>query len=183
MRWRSSTPFLASCSLCVTVALLLAPAALADVTVDWDRSVAFPARGTFGLGEGTPLTNPLASLRIERALSAMLVEKGMREDPSPDLLVIVHASVEPSRSLNLGAYKDGGGIWETQAPTIRSIDAGTLLVDLLESSTHRLIWRGIATDTVTNNPSRNEKPVPKALRRMLKKFPPPVAKQAVPVQG
>ena len=113
----------------------------------------------------------------------MLVEKGLREDPAPDLLVIVHASVEPSRSLNLGAYQQNDGTWETEVHTIQSIDAGTLLVDLLEASTHRLIWRGIATDTVTNNPSRNEKPVPRVLRRMFRKFPPPVAKQAAPAKG
>lgn len=178
MRPRHSTRLLpVTCALIVLV-LLPSPLVLSDISVDWDRKVAFPGRVTFSMAEGTPLSNPLASLRIEQALSAMLVEKGLREDPAPDLLVIVHASVEPSRSLNLGAYQQNDGIWETEVHTIQSIDAGTLLVDLLEASTHRLIWRGMATDTVTNNPSRNQKPVPKALRRMFRKFPPPVAKQA-----
>ena len=154
------------------MSFLLATQAIADVTVDWDRSISFPAFVTFGVESGTSLSNPLATLRIEQAVSAALVEKGLREDPAPALLVIVHASVEPSRSLNIESYKEGEGTWQTEAPEIRSIDAGTLLVDLLEASTRRLIWRGIATDTVTNNPTRNEKPVPKALRRMFRKFPP-----------
>lgn len=166
--------------MCALSAILLAPAVLADVSVDWDRGVAFAPYDTFGLEEGTALSNPLAALRLEQAVSAMLVDKGLREDPSPDLLVIVHASVEPARSLNVGSYKEGGGTWETQASAIRVIDAGTFLVDLLEASTRRLIWRGMATDTITNNPGRNEKPVPRALRRMFRKFPPAAAKQAVP---
>ena len=165
---------------CALSAFLLAPAALADVSVDWDRGVAFASYDTFGLEEGTALSNPLAALRLEQAVSAMLLEKGLREDPSPDLLVIVHASVELSRSLNVESYMDDGGTWKTKAPALRAIDAGTLLVDLLEASTRRLIWRGMATDTITNNPGRNEKPVPKALRRMFRKFPPAAAKRAVP---
>jgi hypothetical protein len=180
MRSSRSTPLPALRLLCVAAALLTAPAALAEVRVDWDRSAAFGAHATFSLGEGTPLSNPLASQRIEQELGAMLLEKGVRQDAAADLLVIVHASVEPARILNLAAYKDRSGIWETRAPEIRSIDAGTLMVDFLDATTGRLIWRGIATDTVTNNPTRNEKSVPKALRRMLKKFPPPVTKQSVP---
>lgn len=163
----------AACALALSLA---AGPILADVAVDWDRSAPFPAYSTFGLEEGTQLSNPLAALRLEQAVSAALVEEGLRPDPSPGLLVIVHASVEPSRQLNLASYRgDAGGTWRTSAPSIQAIDAGTLLVDLLEASTRRLIWRGIATHSVTNNPGRNRKPVPKALRKMFRKFPPPGA--------
>lgn len=179
MRWDDSTSRRGAWLACALTAFLFAPGVLADISVDWDRGVTFVSYDTFGLAEGTALSNPLAALRLEQAVGAILVAKGLRQDPSPDLLVIIHASVEPSRSLNVGSYKESGGIWETHAPSIGAIDAGTLLVDLLDASTRRLVWRGMATDTITNNPGRNEKPVPKALKKMFRKFPPAPPKQAV----
>lgn len=156
------------------VALAAAIPAAADTKVDWDHGVDHARFGSFAWREGTPLTNPLAELRIRQAVTALLVERGLTETAEdPDLLVAVHSSLSPDSAMNVGAYAHRSGMWETRAPDLDRIDTGTLVVDLVDPSSGVLVWRGIATGTVTNNPSRNRNKVPRALARMFRRYPPP----------
>jgi hypothetical protein len=49
---------------------------------------------------------------------------------------------------------------------------GTLVVDIFDSQTQKLIWRGKQSDAISGNPGKNEKKLSKDLAGMFKHFPP-----------
>jgi hypothetical protein len=53
-------------------------------------------------------------------------------------------------------------------------DEGTFLLDIVNSQTKKLIWRGTAMDTVqkSDSPEKREERMNKAVTDMLQKFPP-----------
>jgi Domain of unknown function (DUF4136) len=49
---------------------------------------------------------------------------------------------------------------------------GTLVVDIFDSQTQKLIWRGKQSDALSGNPDKNEKKLTKDIAGMFKHFPP-----------
>jgi hypothetical protein len=50
-----------------------------------------------------------------------------------------------------------------------------MVVDLFDAKTKKLVWRGIARDTLSTNPKKNAEKITKATEKMFKKkFPPGV---------
>jgi hypothetical protein len=49
---------------------------------------------------------------------------------------------------------------------------GTLVVDIFDAKTKQLIFRGTATDELSDKPEKNQKKVEKATQKMFKDFPP-----------
>ena len=48
---------------------------------------------------------------------------------------------------------------------------GTLIVDLDDAKTQSLVWRGIGQNTLSNNGSKNQQTVQKAVTKMFKQWP------------
>ena len=46
------------------------------------------------------------------------------------------------------------------------------MVDLLDGSTKQLVWRGVARDTLSDNPLKHEKKINKAVAKMFSSYPP-----------
>ena len=63
----------------------------------------------------------------------------------------------------------GGGPAVTD---VRDIPVGTLVVDIYNNHTKRLMFRGVATDTVSDHPSTNTRRLNIAVDKMFRKFPP-----------
>jgi len=54
---------------------------------------------------------------------------------------------------------------------VRTYLEGTLVVDLFDAANRKLVWRGVATDTVSDNPQKNAEHIDKAVEKMFgKKF-------------
>jgi Domain of unknown function (DUF4136) len=78
-------------------------------------------------------------------------------------------------------YTGFGGGWRWRGfgntgmatTTVRNIPVGRLIVDIFDGNSKQLVWRGIAADTLTGNPEKNEKNLGKSVTEMFKKFPPP----------
>jgi hypothetical protein len=60
--------------------------------------------------------------------------------------------------------------------TVENTPVGTLMVDIFDGQTKKLVWRGSSSETITDNPEKNEKKLAKAVEDMFKKFPPPEPK-------
>ncbi len=52
---------------------------------------------------------------------------------------------------------------------------GTLVIDLFDAKTKQAIFRGMATDTLSDRPEQNEDKLNQSVEKMFKKFPPPSA--------
>ncbi len=52
------------------------------------------------------------------------------------------------------------------------VAVGTLIVDLVDSDSGDLVWRGVGSGTLSTKPEKNEKKINKVASKMFKNFPP-----------
>ena len=157
--------------------LSLATVALAGVSVDYDKSVDFSRYGTYAWLEGTPAQNPLVQKRIVAAIEREIEAKGLaKATDEPDLLLATHAAATSERRIDVDDYdyyRRGPG-WGTTTMSVRDIAVGTLMVDLIDADSKDLVWRSIATQTISGNldADKIDKRINKMTAKMFKKFPP-----------
>jgi uncharacterized protein DUF4136 len=49
---------------------------------------------------------------------------------------------------------------------------GTLIVDLYDAKTRKMVWRGVATDTVSDKMSHSTEHIDEASGKMFEQYPP-----------
>jgi len=155
-----------------------------DVKVDFDKAADFTALKTFSVKLGTSWNNPLSEQRVMTEFETALTEKGWKKvDANPDALVVVHGATQTKRSLNTfysgGGYGGygyrgwGGGMGMGTATTTESeYLVGTLVVDIFNAKTKALVFRGTASDELSDKVEKNQKKLGKASDKMFKDFPP-----------
>jgi hypothetical protein len=55
--------------------------------------------------------------------------------------------------------------------TLETYVQGTLVVDLYDARTKKMIWRGLSTGTTSDKPSKNTDKIDKALLMMFQQYP------------
>jgi hypothetical protein len=156
-----------------------------DVKTDYDKSANFGAIKTFQVKIGTSWNNPISEKRITEEFTQALAEKGWKPvEADPDALVLLHGATQKERTLNtfysgMGGYGGygwrgwGGGMGMGTATTTTSeYLVGTLVVDIFDAKTKQLMFRGTASDEISDKPEKNVKKVQKAADKMFKNFPP-----------
>ena len=83
-------------------------------------------------------------------------------------------SLRDSASLCDG-WRWGGGFGEATT-TESTYDVGTLVVDLFDSNTKKLIWRGSSSDALSAKSAKNIKNLNKGVDKMFEHFPPDTKK-------
>ena len=56
--------------------------------------------------------------------------------------------------------------------TVREYAVGTLVVDIFDAKSKSLLFRGTASDELSDKPEKNQKKLAKASDKMFKNFPP-----------
>lgn len=160
----------------VTCLFLVPFQAIAQKTnVDWDHGITdFSHYKTYAwVKSARPAQSPFMDQRIIAAVDAQLAAKGLRKvDSGADLLVTYNAGVKEERSAittGTGGWRWGGGMGRID-PVIENV--GTLVVDLSDGEKKALIWRGTATDTLSDKSDKNSKKIEKAVEKLFKKYPP-----------
>ena len=109
--------------------------------------------------------------RIEQAVETHLNARGFEKtEGMSDLLVHYHASVE--QQINANGADQLHVTCEECEPFV--YDAGTIVVDLVDARTHRLVWRGWAEgsiDGVVDDQSWMEKRIDEAVARIIERLP------------
>jgi len=156
----------------VSILWLLAvlPAAAATVNYDNDPSYNFSNPKTFTWVEKTSPEYPLAHPRIVKAVETQLDAKGLKAAASGgDLTVDYHVILKNRAQVTAWGYQPGWG----RSIDVQQYTEGTLVVDLIDAATDKLVWRGSATDVASDSPQTNEKRINKAMEKLFKKYPPP----------
>jgi uncharacterized protein DUF4136 len=155
-----------------------------DVKVDFDKDANFANIKTFAAKIGTSWNNQISEKRILTEIEETLVEKGWTkaEADKADAMVVIHGATEKQKSLNTfysGGYGGYGwrgygaaGMGGTSTTTTSEYLVGTLVVDIFDAKTKQLLFRGIASDEISDKPEKNIKKVAKASDKMFKDFPP-----------
>jgi hypothetical protein len=68
-------------------------------------------------------------------------------------------------------WRGAGGFGESTT-TVDNYKVGTVVVDLVDTNAKTLVWRGTASDTLSNNSSKNIKNLDKDVQKMFAHFPP-----------
>lgn len=159
--------------------LLIAATAWASISTDYDHKVNFVNFKTYSWGK-LETANSIWNERVKSAVDTQLAAKGWTQVPSGgDVVVNAFGKTHPEHTIN--TFYDGfGGGWRwrgfggfgTSTTTVDTYKVGTLVVDMFDPNTKDLIWRGVATDTLSSNPEKNTKKLDGEVHKMFEHFPP-----------
>jgi hypothetical protein len=169
----------------IVVAVLLAAivAAAQDVRTDYDHSYDFSKIHTFAVKIGTAWGNPLNEERARSVTAQQLTAKGWKQtdEEQADALVVIHGARETRQSFDSmysgaswsGYGWEGWGTPDTHATTgSREIRVGTIVVDIFDAKTKKLIFRGMGEDEISDQPEQNRKKIDAGGEKMFRNFPP-----------
>ena len=160
------------------------------VSSDYDPSFDFSDYRTWswlpgpqGGSEDPRIANELVDDRVRAAVEKQLTARGyeLRSTGTPDFRVRYHAAVEDAvdvrmlnRSYGYGpgwGGPRGGVVTETYA---RKYEQGTLILDIVDANSEKLVWRGFAQAEVDRSatPEQRRQRIGDAIRQILAGFPP-----------
>jgi hypothetical protein len=174
--------------------LLVLFAASCAVT-DFDRSADFTRYRSFTWGkpkvnvENPVYKSDLISKNIRTTVESEFAKRGIvRNDRSPDFVISYQTYTEPRERTTGGNYYGypfspfmfspyrffgwGWGIpygWGAP-PRTETVTEGTLIIDITDSKTKELVWRGTVKGDV-DNVSDLQKQIRKGIKAILKKYP------------
>ncbi|GAB3541923.1 DUF4136 domain-containing protein [Spirosoma fluminis] len=166
------------------------------VVVDSNSRVNFSKYKTFAwmdsdvkAGQNPLYYSQLATENVENTMSKVLTDKGLKQVNSrPDLIVGYHFFVEDkTRTVSTpnspyygpylgwgrwgyGGWGPGWWGWGSQQYTQEQYKAGTLVVDMVDARTRKLVWRGSVQNAV-GDPARIAAQLSKEAERIVEKFP------------
>jgi Domain of unknown function (DUF4136) len=152
-----------------------------QVKTDYDRSANFGPYKTYSW-EQIKTQDPLMVDRIKSAVKTTLAAKGFTEVPSDgDLSLVAMETTRDQQTLDT-FYNNFGGGWRwggfgDATTTTQTYKVGTLVVDLFDTKTKTLVWRGSASDTLSNKSEKNIDNLDKGVEKMFKQFPPDPSKK------
>ncbi|MFQ5511433.1 MAG: DUF4136 domain-containing protein [Candidatus Krumholzibacteriia bacterium] len=171
----------------IAAILILAGCSATRVRTDYDPRSSFRELRTYkwmpqpvkSPGNAPALYNPLLENRIHHAVDGELAGRGYRRITAgtPDFRLAYYVAAQPRTEIvETDAYysyyhRYGFG---SSVLTLEYVQ-GTLVIDIYHGGEDRLLWRGWASRSLDKDPDPEavEKYVRKAVRKILKDFPPP----------
>ncbi len=166
--------------------LFAAKSSAQQVKTDYDRSANFGQYKTYSWAQ-VKTKDALDVDRIKTAVNAALTAKGWTQvDSGGDVSIVAMEITRDQKTLNTfydgfgggwGWRRFGGGGFGEATTTTETYRVGTVVVDLFDTKTKQLIWRGNSSDTLSNNSDKNIKNLDKGVDKMFKHFPPGSSKK------
>src|SRR6202789_4413805 len=157
-----------------------------QVKTDYDRSANFALYKTYSW-EHVQTRDPLTVDRIKHAVNAVLAARGWTlVDSGADVAVVAMEITRDQQTLDTfydgfgggwGWRRFGGGGFGEATSTTDTYKVGTLVVDLFDTKTKQLVWRGSSSDTISSNSNKNIQDLNKGVEKLLKQFPPGSSKK------
>jgi hypothetical protein len=173
-------------ALLATMFLFAGRSSAQQVKTDYDRSANFAQYKTYSW-EQVQTKDALDIDRIKAAVNAALTAKGWTQvDSGGDVSIVAMEITRNQQTLNTfydgfaggwGWRRFGGGGFGEATTTTETYKVGTLVVDLFDTKTKQLIWRGASSDTLSDNSNKNIKNLDKGAEKMFKQFPPGSSKK------
>ena len=171
--------------LLAAIVLVAAPMAARaqSVKVAYDHTADFTKFTTYSWIKGKPAGNPQVHKLIVDEIDRRLQSKGLKKvEDKADLNVAYYTSLD--NNINTGAveymkntdWRKWGEHDQVYGPKMVAMPIARLVLDLVDASANKLVWRGRARDAYTANQAHGKKRVNKALAKMLAKLPPTLSK-------
>jgi hypothetical protein len=169
---------------------LCATAAAEKIHVHYDKSIDFAKYKTYGWAPVGAVAHPMLALDIVGAVDQEMASRGLTKVPSnPDLLVQMYGAVdtEVSMTSNNPIYNATGGIPPFD-PSMTSpgnslywdgyygnstvvVHPGTLVIDIIDAKAKKLIWRGVGSEAISNNPDKLMNEANDTITKLFKDYP------------
>jgi len=159
----------------------------ASVKTDYDHAADFTKYHTYSWIR-VKATDDIWKGRIEQAVDSQFSAKGWSKvESGGDASVAAYGATKQQHQTQtfydglggggwgyrgFGGLGLGGGGFGTETTTEDNIPISTLTVDLFDTQSKKLIWRGNSSETLSTKPDKNEKKLEKDTAEMFKKFPP-----------
>ena len=151
-----------------------------QVKTDYDRSANFTHYKTYSW-EHVKTKDQLFVDRIKSAVNAALAARGWTQvESGGDISIVAVQMTNNQETLNTfysgfgggwGWRRFGGGGMGEATTTTETYTVGTLVVDIFDSKTKKLLWRGSSSNTLSNNSDKNIKNLDKGVEKMFRQFP------------
>lgn len=170
----------------VSLALFLLSAKTAfatEIKTDYDRAADFGRYKTF-CWQKVETKDPLWIERIKAAVTSALTAKGWTQAEHSSGCDVAVVAIEMKHNHDtVNTFYDGfGGGWGWRGfgadgfgqatTTTETYQTGTLIVDLFDAKSKNLVWRGSATDTLSDKSDKNIKKFNNAVQKLFEHFPP-----------
>jgi len=165
------------------VAAGLVACSTVQVSTDHDPTANFSQYKTFSF---MPMTefNSITAGRIQVAITQALQGRGLQPATGTgDLQIAVLARFSREKQINatgFGGYGARGVRWGggMGTATVQDIAVGTLIVDLVDASANKLVWRGTASDTMepTSTGQEKQEALNNAMNKLFAQYPPGAGK-------
>jgi len=145
------------------------------VRFDYDHSTNFSKYKTFSwIKKPVTPNDPLMAHRIIDAVNAQLMAKGLRLVGSDgDLALAVNVATQEKHTLN--TFYNGFGPWGwglgDSTTTVETYTEGTIVVDLFDAQTKKIVWRGTAEKQLSSKPEKVTHEEEKAIEKLFKHYP------------
>jgi hypothetical protein len=121
---------------------------------------------------GTTAPNPLNDQRLRASVDQRLAARGLAQNAgSADLIVTTNVTSQERRELIPTGFAYGPWWGSYGGAYVDSYVEGTLVLDFYDARTKQTVWRGVATATASDKPTKNMEKMNKALDKMFEKFP------------
>lgn len=167
----------------LSLLMLVAGDAMAQkITTDFDPRANFSQYKTFTWIRPPKVEmDPFMEQRLVEAINAALTAKGWQPaTEGADVGIVAHVATRERHTLET-FYNGFGGGWGWHHwgvgfgeayTTDHPYEVGTLVVDMFDSHTKQLIWRGVVTETFSEKPDKDTKKLNKDVEKLFKGFPP-----------
>jgi hypothetical protein len=162
-------------------AMAAVPIMAQTVTIDYDHTVNFLKFRTY-TWERVHATDPSVEDRLTVALNRDLGAKYMTEVAKGGDVTITAVDATQDKQEFTDFYNGLGdfswqrpwgkaGFLDSQA-TLQDVPLNTVVVDMYDTKTHKLLWRGTVTESEVKNEDKNEQNVDKAVTLLINQYPP-----------
>lgn len=158
-----------------------------SVKTDFDPAADFSKYKTYAIAPMEGL-DTITSGRINTAVNLAIQERGLKPATSnPDLVVYLQVKLSTEQRVNTtstggyaGFYGYRGGMgMSTSTSTVQNVPVGTLVVDLVDAAAKKMVWRGMASDTLDKQASGDarQEALNEAMRQLFYEYPPKAEKK------
>lgn len=165
----------------VGMAMAAVPALAQTATIDYDHSVNFLKFKTY-TWEKVHATDPSVEDRITIALNRDMTGRYMTEVPKGGDVTITAVEATQDKQ-EFTTFYNSLGDFSWQRPwgssgfldspaTLNDVPLDTLIVDMYDTKTHKLLWRGTVTEPLTGSQDNKVNTIDKAVTALISKYPP-----------
>ncbi|MBB1269275.1 DUF4136 domain-containing protein [Shewanella sp. SR44-3] len=130
----------------------------------------------------------LMDQRVKLAVANELALRGFKQVPASEADVLVNYLTKVDKKIDVDTFSTDFGYNPFYGPrwgvagtvhtqtVVREYEIGTLIVDLIDNKTAKLVWRGTVADTINDRDTPQEKiiNINLAISAMMKNYPPKV---------